>query len=212
MKNLKMINRILLFFICNLFVFQIQGQETKQNEWISLFDGKTLNGWNANEKTDIFTVSNGMIVAKGGRSHLFYTGSVEKANFKNFELKADVKTEQGTNSGIFIHTKFQDEGWPQTGYEIQINNSSSDKQKTGSIYNIARDTISLVKDKEWFTINVIVNNQNVVIKINNKTVADYTEKDPQGKIKMFTEGTIALQGHSEGSVAYFKNIFIKPIR
>ncbi|HUX57947.1 MAG TPA: DUF1080 domain-containing protein [Bacteroidales bacterium] len=212
MKNLKMINRALLFLICNLFVFHIQGQDTKQNEWQSLFDGKILNGWQANENKEVFTVSKGMIVAKGGRSHLFYTGPISNANFKNFELKADVMTEPGTNSGIFIHTKFQDEGWPKTGYEIQINNSSTDKQMTGSIYNIVPDSISPVKDMEWFTINVIVNNQNVVVEINNRTVANYTERDPQKPISIFTGGTIALQGHSEGSMAYFKNIYIKSIK
>lgn len=212
MKNLYLIGRIILIeFLC-LSMSQIQGQQTKQPEWISLFDGKTLKGWQANENKEVFTVSDGTIVAKGGKSHLFYTGPVENASFRNFEIKADVMTEPGTNSGIFIHTKYQDQGWLQTGYEIQINNTAPDKQKTGSIYNIFPDTLSIVKDKVWFNIYVRVVNQNVTVKVNNKTVAEYTEKDPQKTIAKFIEGTIALQGHSNGSLAYFRNIYIKPIR
>lgn len=212
MENSKMINSVLLFLICNLFVFHIQGQDTKQNEWQSMFDGKTLNGWKANENKEVFTVSKGTIVAKGGRSHLFYTGPIANSNFKNFEFKADVMTEPGTNSGIFIHTKFQDEGWLQTGYEIQLNNGGSDKQKTGGIYNIAPVMVSPVSDMEWFNIHIIVNNQNIIVKINNETIIDYTEKDTQKPISKFVQGTIAIQGHSEGSVAYLKNIIIKPTK
>ena len=52
-------------------------EESKGDEkegWVSLFDGKSLNGWKANENTTSFKVEGGSIVAHGNRSHLFYTG------------------------------------------------------------------------------------------------------------------------------------------
>ncbi|NIN37057.1 MAG: DUF1080 domain-containing protein, partial [Gammaproteobacteria bacterium] len=74
--------------------------------WISLFDGKTLNGWKASENEGTFSVMGKGIVVQGKRSHLFYTGAVENANFKDFEFKADVMTKPGANSGMYFHTQY----------------------------------------------------------------------------------------------------------
>ncbi len=211
MKSIKFTG-LIFFMIYQIAFFSLYGQEATKSEWISLFDGKTFNGWKANLNKEVFSISNGAIIARGGRCHLFYMGNDGKASYGNFELKADVMTEKGTNSGIYVHTQYQEEGWPKSGYEIQINNSGNDKQKTGSIYNIAPDTIPRVGDKQWFNMHIIVNNQNIIVKVNNKTVVDYTEKDLDKPIHLFPAGTVALQGHSDGSVVYFKNIYIKPLK
>ena len=47
--------------------------------WISLFNGKSLNGWKANENPESFKVEEGAIVAQGNRSHLFYTNRATKS-------------------------------------------------------------------------------------------------------------------------------------
>ena len=65
--------------------------------WISLFNGKDLTGWKANEDTGTFSFKDGAIVANGPRCHLFYVGPVNKADFKDFEYKVDVMTEPGSN-------------------------------------------------------------------------------------------------------------------
>ena len=79
--------------------------------WISLFDGKSLDGWRASEHKDSCKVEDGEIVVGGGeRSHLFYDGPVENHDFKNFELKLQAKTEPGSNSGVYFHTEYQEDG------------------------------------------------------------------------------------------------------
>jgi Domain of Unknown Function (DUF1080) len=81
--------------------------------WISLFDGKTLDGWRASEHRESCSVEDGAIkVGGGGRSHLFYDGPVEDHDFKNFELKLEVKAKPGSNSGVYFHTQYQEEDWP----------------------------------------------------------------------------------------------------
>lgn len=104
--------------------------------WVGLFDGKTLNGWKASEHPGTFSVENGSIKVSGERSHLFYIGSVRNHDFKNFELKAEVKTTLGSNSGIYFHTAYQEVGFPSKGYEVQVNNSHVDWRRTGSLYAI----------------------------------------------------------------------------
>ena len=117
--------------------------DTPQHEvgFVSLFDGKSLDGWKVGDNAEVFQAGDGMIVmecpATNHRpAHLFYVGDVSRHNFKNFDLKVDVMTFPGANSGIYFHTKYQEAGWPKRGIECQINNSHSDWRRTGSLYGI----------------------------------------------------------------------------
>jgi hypothetical protein len=204
--------RVFILIALNFFILTIHGQDFSKNEWKSIFDGTTLKGWKANKNGEVFSVSKGILIAKGGISHLFYVGPYENSKFLNFELKTEVMTEKGSNSGIFIHTHFQDEGWLKAGYEIQIDNNASAPQMTGSIYNIVPISGSNTKDMEWFNLYIKVNDQRVVIMINNKIIVDYTENDPKKPISVFSQGTIAIQANSVNSAVYFRKIFIKEIK
>lgn len=84
---------------------------TKKEKWISLFDGKTLNGWKVGDHANTFSVQNGAIVANGDVAHLFYVGPVMDHNFTNFMFKAKVMTTPGSNSGIYFHTTYQESSW-----------------------------------------------------------------------------------------------------
>jgi hypothetical protein len=183
----------------------------------SLFDGQSLDGWRAAETPESFKVEDGAIVVGGDeRGHLFYDGPVQKHDFKNFELKLEVMTEPGSNSGIYIHTKYQDEGWPGEGYECQVNNSfRGDPRRTASLYGIKDIEETVAKDGEWFDYGITVKGKQITIKINEKTIVDYTEPDnpPQfdGRDRKLSHGTIALQAHDPGSIVRYRNIRIKPL-
>ncbi len=187
-----------------------------KDKWISLFDGKTLDGWKANENVDTFKVEDGMIVVNGERSHLFYVGPVADANFKNFEWKADVMTKPNSNSGMYFHTEYQDSGWPAKGYEVQVNNSHSDWRRTGGLYAVEDVKEAPAKDDEWFTQHIIVQGNRIIIKVNGVVTVDYTEPEevqkngqPKQAGRKVSSGTIALQGHDPGSTVYYKNIMVK---
>src|SRR5262245_20496187 len=85
-------------FLFALAVLMGSGSKIHADDWVSLFDGKSLSGWKASENQATFTVKDGAIVVFGPRSHLFYVGPVANHNFKNFEFKADVMTTPGSNS------------------------------------------------------------------------------------------------------------------
>lgn len=178
----------------------------------SLFDGKTLDGWKISENPGSWSVEDGAIVANGPRSHLFYVGDDQL--FVNFELKVDVLTLPNSNSGIYFHTKFQEEGWPKYGFEAQVNNSyKSDPRKTGSLYAVKDVLEPPAKDGEWFTQHITVQGKRIVIKVNDRVVVDYTEPDDTQPGKDFTrvldKGTFALQAHDPGSKVLLKNIRVK---
>ena len=182
-------------------------------EWIELFDGKTLAGWEANENPTSWSIRDGAIVANGNRSHLFYTGDPEP--FVDFELEAVIMTRQNSNSGVYIHTKYQDNDWPKYGFEVQVNNTYKDPQKTAGLYDVAKVLEAPAKDDTWFTLNVRVEGKHIVTKVDGKVITDYTEPPDAKAGSRFTrvvdKGTFALQAHDPGSTVLYKSIKVRRI-
>jgi hypothetical protein len=194
-------------------IIMIANTGCKQDEWQPLFDGSTLNGWVASENPSSFWVEDGQIVCQGPRAHLFYEGS-----FKNFEFKADVRTIDGANSGIYFHTVFQDQGWPDKGYEVQVENStrSRERRKSGSLYAVRDIYKTLAKDDEWFNMHIIVRGNHVIVNLNGQKVVDYHQPENPSRTKSFagrllSEGTFALQCHDPESRVYFRNLMVKKL-
>jgi hypothetical protein len=182
--------------------------------WVSLFDGKTLDGWKASENPATFSVADGAIVVAGPRSHLYYVGPVNNHVFTNFEFKADVMTTPGSNSGMYFHTEFQEGGWPAKGYEVQVNNSHTDWRRTGGLYAIVDVKVPPAADHTWFTQQITVVGNKVVIKVDGKPTAEYAEpagveRPPDMAGRKLGSGTFALQGHDPKSKVFFKNIMVK---
>ena len=200
--------------------------ETPQSEegFMSLFDGKTLNGWKVGENASVFEVRDGMIVMEcpvtiHSPAHLFYVGNVNGHAFKNFDLRIEVMTFPCANSGIYFHTEYQEAGWPKRGLECQVNNSHADWRRTGSLYAIKnlswgpetpsadnKEMVTImqkapVKDNVWYTQEIVYQDGMVTVKLNGETLVEYkiTDGDLQHKLSTgmiwLPRGTFALQGH-----------------
>lgn len=210
---MKILNVVVLLMV----VLSCSSQKRAASDgWISLFDGKSMQGWTVGENSKSFYLENGAIVANGEVAHLFYSGDVQNHNFKNFEFSSEVMTTPGSNSGIYFHTKYQESGWPSQGYEVQVNNSQSDWRRTGSLYSIDDVREVHVKDNEWYTESIKVDGKRVTISINGKVVVDYTEPEDVKREggnagRIISNGTFALQAHDPNSKVYFRNIRVKPL-
>jgi hypothetical protein len=124
------------------------------SEWISLFDGTSLNGWRAYNGDEmppgwmiidsVLTFTTDQIMEedydyKGSRDIIY--GASE---FDNFELYLEWKIPKGGNSGIFYHLKEGYDGPPEVAPEYQLlddknyeevhNYKLKDWQKTGADY------------------------------------------------------------------------------
>lgn len=188
--------------------FETTARGADEDGWKTIFAGKSLDGWKINENKQSWKLENGALVANGPRSHCFYVG--DEKPFVNFELKVEVQTKANSNGGIFFHTKYQDEGWPKMGYESQVNNTfKPDPQKTGGLYNTVKVLEPPAKDDQWWTQHITVKGKHIVVKIDDKTVVDYTEPEKvEGPVKL-SEGTFALQAHDPGSTVLYRNIRVK---
>ncbi|HAH97902.1 MAG TPA: DUF1080 domain-containing protein [Verrucomicrobiales bacterium] len=192
--------------------------EKSEKGFISLFDGKSLKGWKVNsENPKSIFVKDGNIVIDGPRAHLFYAGDVQDSNFKNFVFRAQVKTFPKANSGIYFHTKYQDKGWPDAGFEAQVNNTHGDPKKTGGLYAVKDVNPAPAKDGEWFDYEIRVKGKKIAIKINGKVTSRWTEVPNAPHLKSMPgrklgSGTFALQAHDPKSVVHYRNIRVKPLK
>ena len=182
-------------------------------QWQSLFDGKSLEGWNAEDNDECFKVKEGAIVASGLLARLSYVGPINKHDFKNFELKIEVMAKPGSNGGVFFHTGPQKE-FLKKGYEAQVCNSCGDKRKTGSLLVVEDHDTSPVKDEEWFEYHILVSGKRIILKVNGKTTVDYTEppnpKRPETwERRVLSHGLIAVQAHDADSTVLYRNIRVK---
>jgi putative membrane-bound dehydrogenase-like protein len=191
------------------------------DDWISLFNGRDLAGWQANVKPKSFSVEDGLLKAHGlnGMSHLFYTGEdSEDDAFINFEFEAEVRAEPNSNSGIFFHTdrELRNKKYLNKGYEVQLNSTAKEKRKTGSLYAVVDLAESPVDETKWFTLRFKVDGKHIEVWLNGQKVTDYIEppnpERPASRAKRLIDprgGAIAIQAHDPGSVFYFRSIRVR---
>jgi len=177
-----------------------------------IFNG-TWDGWRVSENPKAWKIVNGAFLANGDRSHNYYVGPLQP--FGNFELRLDVMTAPGANGGVYIHTKFQDTGWPWGGYEIQVNNSQGDWRRTGSVYSVKDVKETAAKDNQWWDYRIVVKGDTIQVYVDGKLVNEFKEEPGRQPGKDFerklNQGTIALQAHDPGSFVYYKNIRVKKL-
>lgn len=174
--------------------------QASDDGWITLFDGETLDGWEANENPEDWTVEDGMIVGRGPRSHLFYT----EREFTDVEFTAEIWLRSGSNSGMYFRTEMGP-GWPN-GYEAQVNNSHGDPVRTGSLYNLVKVTEQLIPDETWWTQTITCKGNHIIIKVNDEVVVDFIDEN-----NTHAKGLLALQQHDPGSEVHYRNLRARPL-
>jgi Domain of Unknown Function (DUF1080) len=175
--------------------------EAGKDGWISMFDGKTLDGWKANDNPDSWRVVDGAIVGNGPRSHLFWM----VRECEDCEFRAEVKLNHSGNSGMYIRAAFGP-GFPK-GYEAQVENTSPDPQRTGSLYGFSKVLEQLIPDDTWYAQQVIAHGNHIVITVNDKVVVDYIDQK-----STYTKGYLALQQHNDGSVVQFRKLLMRSFK
>src|SRR6185503_9266085 len=122
----------------------------QDGSWVPLFDGKSIDGWTVlelgNEKgKSHWDVKDGMIEGTGLPSMLFSP----RGDYKNFRYRAELKINDGGNSGMYIRTP--KEATFTKGYEVQVNSTHRDPIKTGSVYTFVHLYKQLVPPDTFFT-------------------------------------------------------------
>jgi hypothetical protein len=196
----------------------------QQSEWISLFDGETLNGWKryqADEIGPLWSVEDGAIKCDGqghGEGSPEFGGSlITLETFGNFELELEWKISEGGNSGIMYHVVEKPEYSHAyvTGPEYQVRDDgqgevpAADQNKmAGSSYDMyaAPPTKKLNPVGEWNTAKIVYLDGKVEHWLNGEKVVEFDENSADFKEKFsnskWSSGEYpSWNTYKEGSIA-----------
>ncbi len=178
-------------------------------EWISLFDGATLEGWEKiGGDNSMWEVKEGALAGTGGASMLVNT----TGPYKNFRYRAEVKINDKGNSGLYFRTT-RKPGFTD-GYEAQIDSTHTDPIRTGSLYGMCHVYQQHVKPDTWFVYELEVRDDvwrgravtRIKITLDGNELFEYLDF-----AQTFKEGHFAFQQHDPGSYVFIRKVEVQPL-
>lgn len=150
MKKTISITVMVIFFICGCNIAQ-SATEKKAEEWQSLFDGKTLNGWvrhGGKAKFEVDPNEKAIVGTTVPNTHNSFLCTEKE--YANFILELDFKVDPNLNSGVQFrsHTK-QDPNFGEVVYGYQVEIDPSKRSWTGGFYEeLGRGWLKNLEDNE----------------------------------------------------------------
>lgn len=205
-------------------------------EWVKLFNGKDLSGWES-VGDGVWTVTaEGVLVGQrnlAGNERLRAFTFRDRVNFTawlyqqawlytvkefgEYDLSLEYWLRHGGNSGVSIRDRTRAKYAVSTpadfsrtpskvAYEIQLANHYPDKNPSGSIYNVARAASGAQIDDNWNRLEIESRKDAIRVKLNGKLVAAHP-----GLPDRPLSGPIGLQLHDQFSLVMFRDIRIREI-
>lgn len=187
--------------------------EAGNGGWVSLFNGKDLNGWknNGDEK---WVVEQGTILCESTANKYGYL-TTEKT-YRDFDLKLKFKGEAEGNSGVFLRSQITgidpEHGPDIVGMQVEVDPSAG--KHTGGLYESGgRQWVAMpsaeaekaLKPGQWNNLEVSAHGNHIVTRVNGVKVSDFTDTAPK-----FSDGVIGLQIHTGGGVKMrWKDIYVR---
>jgi len=204
-----------------------------RDEWASLFDGKTLNGWSVHSGFAKYHVEDGAIVGTTVKDSP-NTFLCTDREYGDFILEFEVNLDPRLNSGVQIRSNIAEketvfvfagrDGTPQVqvvppdrvyGYQVEI--ATEKRGSSGSIYDEARRAFMLAsttsdpaaskafKDGQWNRFHIECKGDRIRTWINDIPCADLRDG-------MTSRGIIGLQVHGVGNDATVYQVCWRNIR
>jgi len=160
--------------------------------FVSLFDGKTLDGWHLVNGAKFF-VEDGVIKHNDGlgwlRSDKEYADLILRLELRFLEPKQD--------GGVFLRAVKEGKNWPDRKYEIQCENTARMATIFGAKHelNVELARKALKPDGEWNGYEIKIVGSEVEVRLNGKLVAT------SNSANALRRGYLGLQGEN-GSHEY----------
>lgn len=203
------LTRLVLGAAATICLLSASAARAEDAKWISLFDGKSLNGWEkVGQEESKWEVKDGAIQGSGPASMLVCT----KGPYKNFRYRAEIKINDGGNSGLYFRTT-RKPGFTD-GYEAQIDSTHKDPIRTGSLYGFCHVYKQLVKPDAWFTYDLEVRDDEwrgrkitrIKVTVDGNELYEYLDF-----ATTFKAGHFAFQQHDPGSRVAIRKVEVLPL-
>ena len=169
-----------------------------QGGWTTLFDGKSLNGWNRVGDANWEIVEGAVQATKGSTSFLVTSGS-----YDNFQITLEVWASDDANSGVFIRCQDPKDITAMNAYEVNIYDKRPDPAyRTGAIVDVAKPMVNLNAGGRWNTLDITAQGTKLIVIMNGMKTVDVDHKG-------HARGPIALQ-YGAGTVR-FRNVRIRTL-
>jgi hypothetical protein len=188
-------------------------------EWVSLFNGKNLDGWEQKNGLAKYTVQEGSIVGtsapKSPNSFL-----CTKKTYADFELEFEVLVDKELNSGVQIRSESRPDyqNGRVHGYQVEIavggfSGGIYDEARRGKFLNAEEPSAAvraLLKEKAWNQYRIVCRGDHFQTWVNGVKVTDLRDN-------LTKAGFIGLQVHGVGDrtdplVARWRNLRIKELK
>ena len=145
-----------------------------ESDFVSLFDGKTLNGWSVQEgPPSAFRVADGAILVDEGAN--FPTWLRSDRQYENFDFRGEFFLKGWMNSGIYLHAP---EHGRNTWVGMKINifhqvDRETKPESVGSIFPLIPPLAINVKNKgEWNTFRALMDWPRLQVWMNDTLIQD----------------------------------------
>jgi hypothetical protein len=166
--------------------------------WVTLFDGKSLEGWNQVGDAN-WRLSDGVVQADKGNGFL-----VSKEVYTNFEIRAEFWVDDEANSGIFLRCADREKLTSDNCYEVNIYDKRPDPTYgTGAIVSVAKVAPMPKAAGKWNTYEIVAQGSKFTVTLNGQRTVDGAE---DAKLK---SGPIGLQ--YGGGAVKFRKVEIRPL-
>lgn len=213
--------------------------DAQEAEFVSMFDGKTLDGWHVSPAKfkAAWTVKDGAIVGDGdkGRCYIVY----DRSDLADFEMKLRYRFPGKGNSGVSVRARKDHTGKRHfQSYHADFGHVGIGKKVLGAwdfhtpgrrehrcfrgdslvIDENDKPTITPLEDAVtiddinkhgWNDVHIKVHGNHFWFSINGKPASEFTEHLPVEK--RLDRGEIQLQLHDPGMVVQFRDLKIKPM-
>jgi len=177
---------------------------------VSLFNGSDLSGWRLVNEADLngWKVEDGVLMNRVVKEPGKHFGNLRTgAEFEDFNLTLEVRTQEASNSGIYLRGI----------YEVQVMESFGkpvDSHHMGALYS--RITPSVAAEKpvgEWQTLDITLVDRHLTVILNGTTIIDNQPVPgrPGGALTSDESkpGPIFLQG--DHTNVDYRNMLLRPV-
>ncbi|HZT42324.1 MAG TPA: DUF1080 domain-containing protein [Chthonomonadaceae bacterium] len=221
MRTSTRMPRTLLVLFALLLSLAASTAQARDNGFVRLFDGKTLDGWKLVGQTGPgYKVQDGILVCPPGESGNLFTIK----EYSDFIFRFDFKLTEAANNGVGIRAPYEGDA-AYMGMEIQILDDSSWRyanlqpwQYHGSVYGIVPARRGAEKPwGQWNHEEIDAIGRHIKVILNGRTIVDANLNDVTDPNVLMAHpgmlrdrGHIGFLGHEPGEVD-FRNIYVKDL-